>query len=101
MRKHPYELSAAARLDLLQTWNYLAEHASLKVADKLLADIERAIRTIAKNPGHGHKRPDLTDRDALFFRVYSYLIVYRPDKKPLNVLRILHGARDVKKLLNE
>ncbi len=57
MRKHPYELSAAARLDLLQTWNYLAEHASLKVADKLLADIERAIRTIAKNPGHGHSAP--------------------------------------------
>ena len=31
--------------------------------------------------------------------VYSYLIVYRPDTKPLQVAAVLHGARDVAKLL--
>jgi plasmid stabilization system protein ParE len=66
MRKRAYELSAAGRLDLLQTWNYLAEHASLTAADKVLADIEEAIRKIAKTPAVGHRRPDLTDRDILF-----------------------------------
>jgi len=43
----------------------------------------------------------LTRRNILFYRVHSYLIVYRPDKKPLNVLRVLHAARDVKNLLAE
>ncbi len=101
MSKPTYELSAAGRLDLLQTWNYLAEHASLEVADRVLADIEAAICDIAKAPATGHRRIDLTDRDILFFRVHSYLIVYRPDKRPLNVLRVLHSARDVKSLLDE
>ena len=99
MSKPIYELSAAGRLDLLQTWNHLAEHASIEVADQVLADIESAIHGIAKVPAKGHRRTDLTDRDILFFRVHSYLIVYRPDKRPLNVLRVLHSARDVKSLL--
>lgn len=101
MNKPPYALSAAARLDLLQAWNYLAEQASLKIADKVLADIENEMRKIAKAPGLGHKRPDLTERDILFFRAHSYLIIYRTDKKPLNILRVLHAARDVKSLLAE
>jgi antitoxin ParD1/3/4/toxin ParE1/3/4 len=101
MSRRAYELSAAARLDLLQIWNYLAEASSLNVADKVVADIEASIRKIAKTPGLGHRRPDLTDRDILFYRVHSYLILYRPDKKPLNVVRIVHGSRDVKSLLAE
>jgi toxin ParE1/3/4 len=99
MSKPAYELSAAARLDLLHAWNYLAEHTSLEVADQVLTDIESAIIDLAKTPSLGHRRTDLTPRDLLFFLVHSYLIVYRPDKRPLNVVRVLHSARDVKTLL--
>ena len=101
MSRRPYELSAVGRLDLLQIWNYLAEHVSLKVADQVSAEIEQAIRKLTKTPGLGHRRPDLTGRNILFYSVRSYLIIYRPDKKPLNVLRILHGARDIQGLLGE
>lgn len=101
MNSGDYDLSAAGRLDLLQIWIYLAEHASIDVADKVLADIEAGILRVARSPGHGHRRPDLTERDVRFYRVHSYLIVYRPDKKPIHVLRVLHAARDVKSLLEE
>jgi plasmid stabilization system protein ParE len=50
MSKPAYEMSAAGRLDLLQTWNHLAEQASLEVADQVLADIESAILDVAKTP---------------------------------------------------
>ena len=30
-----------------------------------------------------------------FFSVYSYLIVYRPEAKPLQMVAILHAHRDV------
>ena len=63
--------------------------------------IEPFIRKLVKSPNLGHRRFDLTDRDLLFFRVHSYLIVYRPAMKPLNVVRVLHAARDVKSLLAE
>jgi plasmid stabilization system protein ParE len=46
-------------------------------------------------------RKDLTDLDVRFFTVYSYLIVYRPDTVPLQVVAILHGRRDVDKVLRQ
>ncbi|MFI5381789.1 MAG: type II toxin-antitoxin system RelE/ParE family toxin [Tepidisphaerales bacterium] len=101
MSRASFELSAAARLDLLRIWNYLAENASLEVADKVVADIESAIRTAARSPGAGHTRPDLTSRDILFYHIHSYLVIYRPDKRPLHVLRVLHAARNVKSILEE
>jgi plasmid stabilization system protein ParE len=36
-----------------------------------------------------------------FFSVYSYLIVYRPEPKPLQVVTILHGSRDVAGILRD
>jgi len=30
---------------------------------------------------------------------FSYLIVYRPDTDPLQISRVLHGARDARRLL--
>ena len=34
-----------------------------------------------------------------FFPVYSYLIVYRPEAKPLQIVSILDGRRDVEQIL--
>jgi antitoxin ParD1/3/4/toxin ParE1/3/4 len=50
-------------------------------------------------PGVGHWRRDLTNEPVKFFAVYSYLIVYRPETRPLEVVAILHGRRDVAELL--
>ena len=78
MRTKPhYRLTAAARLDLMQISNYLAETASPRIADHVLTDIESAIEFIAQTPGCGHHRPDLTKRDLRFHLVHSYLVIYR------------------------
>ena len=58
LRKPAYELTTAARLDLLQVWNYLAEQASIGVADKVVADLEAGIRKVAQTPALGHRRAD-------------------------------------------
>jgi len=52
-------------------------------------------------PGQGHRRTDYTKSPILFPPVYSYLIAYRPGTDPLQILGIVHGARDVKMVLNE
>jgi antitoxin ParD1/3/4/toxin ParE1/3/4 len=49
----------------------------------------------------GHLREDLTDEPVRFWSVYSYVIVYDPETQPLQILRILHGARDVRRVLDE
>ena len=65
----------------------------------MLDRIEDTIRQLAKTPGMGHLREDLADRRHRFFLVYSYLIVYRPETKPLEVIRVLHASRDLRTLL--
>ncbi len=46
-------------------------------------------------PGMGHFREDLLDKRFRFWNVWSYLIVYRWEAKPIEVIAIVHGARDV------
>jgi plasmid stabilization system protein ParE len=48
-------------------------------------------------PGKGHLREDLGE-DLRAWVVYSYLIIYRPAKKPLQVVRVVSGYRDVPRL---
>jgi len=70
-----------------------AEH----VAERLF----EAFRSIADNPGLGHRREDLTPSDVLFFSVWSWLVIYKPDRTPLEVARVVHAARDVETLLRD
>lgn len=59
------------------------------------ADLREAMRRLADFPGSGHLREDPTDEPVRFWCVYSYLIVYRSETKSLEVIRVIHGARDV------
>ena len=54
---------------------------------------------LAKSPGIGHWREGLADKRHRFLLVYSYLIVYRHETKPLEIVRVLHAARDVQSIL--
>jgi antitoxin ParD1/3/4/toxin ParE1/3/4 len=57
------------------------------------------MRRLAQTPGMGHLREDLADEPLRFWPVYSYLIIYRPETDPLEIVRVLHGARDVRAVL--
>ena len=53
----------------------------------------------SKFPHAGHCRRDLTEADVRFYPVYSYLIVYRPESSPLQIVSVLHASRDVPRIL--
>ena len=53
---------------------------------------------LAKSPLRGHTRRDLTQLPVRFrtvVRYSKYVIVYDPADKPLKIIRIFHGARNV------
>jgi plasmid stabilization system protein ParE len=91
-----YVLAPQAALDLFEIWNYIKEQTSITMADRVEATVRERIAFLAGTPGAGHRRTDLTDQDVKFFPVYSYLIVYRPETRPL---QIIHGRRDAGQLL--
>jgi plasmid stabilization system protein ParE len=55
------------------------------------------MRRLAAFPRIGHIREDVADESLRFWSVYSYLIAYRPERKPIEIVRVLHGARDIGK----
>src|SRR5438270_7772556 len=95
-----YLLAPEAAVDLVKIWRYIKKQSSPEMADRVESVIRNKIRFLAENPGAGHWRKNLTDQAVKFFPVYSYLIVYRPDTRPLQVVSILHGRRDVEKNLS-
>lgn len=94
-----YVLAPEAALDLVQIWRYIKRQSSAEMADRIESAIRDRIVFLAKMSNAGHPRKDLTDLAVKFFPVYSYLIVYRPETRPLQVLSILHGRRDVEGIL--
>jgi toxin ParE1/3/4 len=94
-----YILAPQAALDLFEIWHYIKEQTSVTLADRIESAIRERMAFLAGTPGAGHHRKDLTDENVKFFPVYSYLIVYRPETKPLQIASILHGRRDVEQIL--
>jgi len=92
-----FELTKRALADLQSIWEFVSND-SFDVADRLLEEFYRAFNELAAMPRIGHKRDDLTRRNVLFWRLHAYLIIYK-DSKPLRIVRIIHGKRDVKRIL--
>ncbi len=95
-----YVLTREAESDLEAIEEYLSGQ-SREAASRVLAEVREAMRRLAKMPDIGHLREDLADEPLCFWTVYSYLIVYRPETKPLQVIRVLHGAQDVRAILDD
>ena len=93
-----YVLTSAAKQDVNDIWDYIASD-NIEAADRVLDGLESAMNKLAKNPDLGHWREDLADKRHRFWLVYSYLIVYRHETKPLQIVRVLHAARDVQNIL--
>jgi len=92
-------MSPEARDDVQEIRDYIARD-STEAARRVLAELRMAMRRLAEMPELGHVREDLADEPLRFWPVYSYLIIYRPEARPLQVVRVLRGSRDVAELLS-
>jgi len=94
--------SPLARTELQEILDYIAaDSGSLAIADQVAGDFEAALGTLVASPDIGWRRDHLTGPGIRWWRVHSYLLVYDPASKPLRVIRILHGARDLERLFRE
>lgn len=95
-----YRVLPLAQDDLFSIWVYLADNAGLDVALEYETRFYRTFEQLGERPLIGHMREDLTARPVRFWMVTPYLIVYRADSTPVEIVRILHGNRDVRRLLS-
>jgi toxin ParE1/3/4 len=93
-------IAPAAAADLKEIWNYYVfELQNPDSADRIRDELFRAFRKLARTPGMGHARSDLAEEPLRFWRVRRYLIIYRSEKRPIEIARVVHGARDVGAIL--
>jgi len=95
-----YVLSPEALQDLQDIWEFIAFDNS-NAADKLQDEFFGAFEKLARRPQMGHSRCDVSQREVRFWPVGSYLIVYRQVSAPLEIVAVLHGARDVPEVIRK
>ena len=88
-----YRLSPIAEDDLAAIGDFIAEQGGAVAADRAFDTVLAAFDRIADSPGIGHRREDVTSKSIRIWRVFDYLVIYRPETRPLEILRIWHGAR--------
>ena len=98
-----YALTPLAKADIFDIWSFIAEDNE-DSADRVEQAIYEACSFIAESPLRGHSRPDLAARSLRFWtltRYPNYAVVYRPEAVPLQIVAVIHGKRNLLRILKE
>ena len=88
--------SRQAKRDLVQIWVHVAED-SIRAADALIDLLDDKARMLAEWPTAGPARPELAP-SLRSYPVGQYLIFYRPSKGGIEVVRVVHGHRNLRRV---
>ena len=80
-----YILAPAAQEDLVAIRDYYLKEAGYRIARQMLVEFTKAFQPIAHTPGVGHQPEDLAGD--------------RPATKPVKIVTIVRGSRDVAVIL--
>ncbi len=93
----PIRHTQRARADLLALWIEIATH-NPAAADRVYNRLEARVHILSEFPEAGAARPDIVP-EARMLVESPYLILYRIRPEDVQIVRVLHGARDVGSVL--
>lgn len=90
-----YRVSLPARIDLRAIWSYIARD-NMVAADRMLERFEAKFATVARQPMIGTACPEL-GADLRSVVVGKYMTFYRVAETDslVEIVRVIHGARDI------
>ena len=91
MRKRAH-ITPLARTDLDDVWDYVSP-AGKVAADRFVTRIRKQCRLLGRFPGLGKPRDELAP-GLRSFPVSPFVIFFRLGERAVEIVRILHGARD-------
>jgi toxin ParE1/3/4 len=83
--------------DLEDIWEYVAQN-NPEAARRLIKEITGKFKLLRDHPQVGREQNTLLGW-LRSFPVKNYIILYRPFENGIEVLRVLHSARDIEKIL--
>jgi toxin ParE1/3/4 len=93
-------LSPQAEGDLEEIALYLTgESGSIEAAERIIDSILETLDLLGILPYIGRKRDDDLGAGVRSIPVESYLICYRVKGREVQVIRVLHGRRDIQSIL--
>lgn len=108
MRSNAREITLrdTAKSDILEVFIYLATEASAEVADSFLDALEIAWRLLDTFPSVGIELSDYSSDIRMLRRwpvpkFTKYLVYYRLHAGHIDIVRVLHGSRDIRVLLKD
>ena len=87
-----------AEADILEIWDYIADD-SLAAADRWVDRLDEQFRLLAAQPMMGRARDELAPR-VRSFPFGRFVAFYVPLDDGIDVVRVLHGARDIDAVFN-
>jgi toxin ParE1/3/4 len=94
------DIAPAAAADLIEIHAYIAKDRP-RAANRFLTAAHRGFEMLADMPGIGRERvsadPKLKDVRSWPIRGFrNFLVFYRPTEAGIEVMRVVHGARDLR-----
>lgn len=89
--------TSLAEEDLVGIWINIAKE-SKAAADRVVDDLDRKTSVIGRHPEIGRERPDIA-AGLRYFPSGNYLILYRVLEDHVEIVRYVHGRRDLKRLV--
>ena len=86
-------ISPRAKADLVEIWDYIAEDSEAR-ADAFVSKIHEKFLTLTGRSGIGRARDEL-GKNIRSLPVGQYIIFYRSLAEGIEVVRVLHGSRDL------
>lgn len=92
--KRLFALTPEARKDLREILLDIAED-SPETAERLRAEFYAGLQQLGRSPGIGHYHEELLSRRYRFWNFYNYVVAYAWEPKPIQIISVVHGARDL------
>jgi toxin ParE1/3/4 len=92
-----YDVTDEAKDDLFEIWRYIAVHGSVGRAEQQNLRFYERFQFLAENPLIGRVRPELAP-DIRSFADGTYVILYKPADYGVEIVRVVHGSRDIEAL---
>lgn len=92
--KKLFVLTPDARADLRAILLDIAED-SPDTAERLRVEFYHGLEHLGRSPGIGHHHEELLDLRYRFWNFYSYVVAYKWERRPVQIIAVVHGARDL------
>lgn len=87
-------LTPRARADLREILAEIAED-SPDTAERVRWEIYQGFQRLGKSPAIGHYHEELLSKRYRFWNFYSYVVAYRWEASPIEIIAVVHGRRDL------